>query len=146
MTKKAIRVGLVSLTLLVLIFSSLAVFASGFSEKDTKCLSDNVYYEARGISIKEQIMIIDVVLNRIDSGKFPSSICGVIYQIKPVRQFSWTHNPYPIEEHDSYREIQSLVQRILNERLVSTNRSTKALFFERKALQCDDKKICHSFR
>ncbi len=55
--------------------------------KDLECLATNVYREARGESMEGQIAVAEVTLNRVYSGKYPSSICGVVYQ---KNQFSWT--------------------------------------------------------
>jgi spore germination cell wall hydrolase CwlJ-like protein len=44
------------------------------------CLSQAVYFEARGESIKGQFAVAEVVLNRVDSGQFAGSVCGVVNQ------------------------------------------------------------------
>lgn len=44
------------------------------------CLSQAVYFEARGESIKGQFAVAEVVLNRVDSGLFAGSVCGVVNQ------------------------------------------------------------------
>lgn len=51
------------------------------------CLTQNVYYEARGESRAGKIAVALVTLNRIDDKRYPSTICGVVFQKK---QFSWT--------------------------------------------------------
>ncbi len=45
-----------------------------------QCLSQAVYFEARGESIKGQFAVAEVVLNRVDSGLFAGSVCGVVNQ------------------------------------------------------------------
>jgi Cell Wall Hydrolase len=45
-----------------------------------ECLSKAVYFEARGESIKGQFAVAEVVLNRVDSGRFAGSVCGVVNQ------------------------------------------------------------------
>jgi N-acetylmuramoyl-L-alanine amidase len=67
------------------LFISNAVHA--VSEKDVKCLARNIYYEARGESIKAQIAVANVTINRTKHSKYPDSICRVVYQ---PHQFSWT--------------------------------------------------------
>jgi spore germination cell wall hydrolase CwlJ-like protein len=47
---------------------------------DWECLSQAVYFEARGESIKGQFAVAEVVLNRVDSGQFAKSVCGVVKQ------------------------------------------------------------------
>ncbi len=45
-----------------------------------KCLSEALYFEARGESVKGQFAVAEVILNRVDSANFPNSVCGVIRQ------------------------------------------------------------------
>lgn len=47
---------------------------------DEECLAGAVYFESRNESIEGQHAVADVVINRSESGRFPSSICGVVYQ------------------------------------------------------------------
>ena len=48
--------------------------------KELHCLSEALYFEARGESVKGQFAVAEVVLNRVNSPRFPNSVCGVIYQ------------------------------------------------------------------
>jgi N-acetylmuramoyl-L-alanine amidase len=45
---------------------------------DRACLAEAIYFEARGTSREGQAAVAHVVLNRAESPKFPSSVCGVI--------------------------------------------------------------------
>ena len=47
---------------------------------DWKCLAEALYFEARGESVRGQFAVAEVILNRVDSGRFPDSVCGVIRQ------------------------------------------------------------------
>ena len=47
---------------------------------DWQCLSEALYFEARGESVKGQFAVAEVILNRVASGLYPNSICGVIHQ------------------------------------------------------------------
>lgn len=51
------------------------------------CLTQNVYYEARAESREGKIAVALVTLNRTEDKRYPSTICGVVFQKK---QFSWT--------------------------------------------------------
>ena len=54
------------------------------------CLALNVYHEARGDSPEAQVNTAQVVLNRVESARFPSTICGVVKQRNSRGcQFSW---------------------------------------------------------
>ena len=48
--------------------------------KAEKCLAEAVYFEARGETALGQVAVAQVVLNRAFSGKYPNSVCGVVYQ------------------------------------------------------------------
>jgi spore germination cell wall hydrolase CwlJ-like protein len=45
-----------------------------------ECLTQALYFEARGESVKGQFAVAEVILNRASSSKFPNSVCGVIHQ------------------------------------------------------------------
>lgn len=47
---------------------------------DLECLSEAVYYEARSESVRGQMAVAEVIMNRAADGRFPNSICGVVYQ------------------------------------------------------------------
>jgi spore germination cell wall hydrolase CwlJ-like protein len=44
------------------------------------CLTEAVYFEARGESLDGQIAVAEVILNRVDSPLYPRTVCGVIKQ------------------------------------------------------------------
>lgn len=48
--------------------------------KEERCLAEAVYFEARSEPEDGQAAVAQVVLNRVKSGLYPSSICGVVYQ------------------------------------------------------------------
>jgi len=45
-----------------------------------KCLADAIYFEARGESVRGQMAVAQVVINRVFSGYYPNHVCGVVYQ------------------------------------------------------------------
>lgn len=49
-------------------------------DAELRCLASAVYFEARGESLSGQLAVAHVVINRAESGRFPSSMCGVVYQ------------------------------------------------------------------
>lgn len=61
-------------------------------EESALCLSQNIYLEARSESINGQIAVAYTTLNRVDSTRYPNTICEVVWQHK---QFSWTHDGKP---------------------------------------------------
>lgn len=58
-----------------------------------KCLSEALYFEARGETVKGQFAVAEVIMNRVKSGRFPDNLCGVIRQGTGKRyqcQFTYT--------------------------------------------------------
>ena len=62
------------------------------------CLAQNIYYEARGSNRADRIAVADVVLNRVQDRRYPSTICEVVKQgrqhsdgrmVRNQCQFSW---------------------------------------------------------
>ena len=45
-----------------------------------RCLAEAIYFEARGEQVKGQFAVAEVILNRVKSDRFPSTICNVIGQ------------------------------------------------------------------
>jgi len=58
-------------------------------EREMRCLALNIYFEARSEPIDGQLAVAFVTINRMQSRRYPNSICGVVWQ---KRQFSWTHD------------------------------------------------------
>ena len=47
---------------------------------DWQCLSEALYFEARGETVKGQFAVAEVIMNRVKSARFPTTVCGVINQ------------------------------------------------------------------
>ena len=47
---------------------------------EEKCLAGAVYFESKGESLPGQLAVARVVMARSKSGRFPASLCGVVYQ------------------------------------------------------------------
>jgi spore germination cell wall hydrolase CwlJ-like protein len=56
------------------------------TSKAHRCLSLNVYWEARNQSLAGQIAVAQVTVNRARDPRYPTNICEVVYDHK---QFSW---------------------------------------------------------
>ncbi len=72
--------------------------AAALSPKDESCLADAIYFEARGEPETGQEAVAQVILNRATSGKYPKSVCGVVYQGQSKRnacQFSFACDGKP---------------------------------------------------
>ena len=68
------------------------VIAPGMKDP-VSCLAMNIYFEARNEPYEGKVAVSHVVLNRVASPRFPSSVCGVIREggqkKKHACQFSW---------------------------------------------------------
>ena len=63
------------------------------SDKQMSCLAEALYFEARGEPIKGQLAVGEVILNRVEDARYPSSICRVVNQGTGRRfacQFTYT--------------------------------------------------------
>jgi spore germination cell wall hydrolase CwlJ-like protein len=59
---------------------NLALVSTGAGQTESDCLAQAIYHEARGESEAGQLAVANVIVNRARSGKFPKTLCGVIYQ------------------------------------------------------------------
>lgn len=76
-------------------------------ENEISCIALNVYHEARGSTIEDQIATAHVVMNRVASSRYPDTPCEVVYQ---PYQFSWTHDEIPnMPRDDSAYELAKVV-------------------------------------
>jgi len=71
-------------------------------ERKLMCMTKNVYWEAASEPAEGKLAVAQVVMNRVESGKFPADPCQVIMQKnviyeKVLCQFSW----YCEENHKS---------------------------------------------
>ena len=62
---------------------------NSISKEDRYCLQQNIFFEARNQSTLGQVAVAWVTLNRMESSRYPDTICDVVWQHK---QFSWTHD------------------------------------------------------
>jgi spore germination cell wall hydrolase CwlJ-like protein len=102
-------------------------------EKELKhkveCLAKNIYHEARSESLRGQLAVAHVTLNRVDSGRYSSSLCGVVYQ---RNQFSWTQNPPVISNVSLYKKIKVLAYDVIMGKTTDPTRG--ALSFHNKTV------------
>lgn len=94
--------------------------ASARSASEQKCLATAIYFEARGESVKGELAVAQVVINRLKNPAYPKTICGVVYQNKDMRnacQFSFACDGIPdrITDATSWARAQTLAKRVLFE-------------------------------
>jgi N-acetylmuramoyl-L-alanine amidase len=79
----------------------------GGMDEDTRCLAVAVYYESKGEPLEGQLAVAQVVLNRVDSGKWASSVCKVVYQ-RGQFSFTWDRTPDSPRESQMWRTAQAI--------------------------------------
>ena len=52
----------------------------GSLSREMECLAGAIYFESRGEPLAGQLAVGQVIVNRSESGVFPSDYCGVVYQ------------------------------------------------------------------
>lgn len=82
--------------------------------QELNCLAENIYYEAGSESFEGKLAVAQVTINRVSSGKFKSTICGVVKQKDVVNgsmvcQFSWFCNMAQNMIRNKYQWEESLV-------------------------------------
>ncbi|EGF91249.1 cell Wall Hydrolase family protein [Asticcacaulis biprosthecium C19] len=91
----------------------------GHTQNDLDCLTQGVYYEARGEGVDGMRAVAQVILNRVRHPAYPKSVCNVVYQGAHLRtscQFSFTCNGAlgrPVEKW-AWRRARDVAQAALN--------------------------------
>lgn len=58
----------------------LASVSTQQGNEEWRCLTEALYFEARGESVMGQFAVAEVILNRMDHNRFPDTVCGVVNQ------------------------------------------------------------------
>ena len=90
--------------------------------KAEKCLADAVYFESRGEVKRGQIAVAQVVMNRVFSGFYPTTVCGVVYQNshrKLACQFTFACDGIPdvVNEPDMWMQAKEIARDMLDGKL-----------------------------
>lgn len=100
------------------------------------CLTRNIYWEAGNEPFEGKVAVAQVTMNRVESGRFANTVCGVVYQKtmfyeKVVCQFSWYcesgNRTQPIHSR-AWQESEEVAKKVMLEgfRLPSVE---KALYY-----------------
>ncbi|MCB6178712.1 cell wall hydrolase [Rhodobacter sp. Har01] len=84
-------------------------------DESWQCLTEAIYFEARGETLKGQFAVAEVILNRVDSGLYPASVCGVVRQRGGgACQFSYVCDGSPDKMRErGAREIAARIARVM---------------------------------
>ncbi|MDE2469145.1 MAG: cell wall hydrolase [Bradyrhizobium sp.] len=97
----------------------LGLFDEKSRAKSEKCLAEAVYFEARGEAVRGQIAVAQVVMNRVFSGFYPTTVCGVVYQNKyhhMACQFTFACDGVPdvVREPDMWDRAKRIAKAMLD--------------------------------
>ena len=88
--------------------------------RQLECLTRTIYWEAASEPFEGKVAVAQVTLNRMQSGRFADSVCGVVYQKnvfyeRVVCQFSWycegnhkvkaIHKPMWVESEEVAKKV-----------------------------------------
>ena len=106
-----------------------------------KCLSEVLYYEARGEGAGGQKAIAEVVFHRMNHGDYGHSICAVVYEGsgRSGCQFSFTCNGEAMrpKQAAAWRESEKLAAQILTGQVALKNATGGALNFHAVSVSPD---------
>lgn len=113
-------------------FSSLSAMVAaedtaGKLTAEQECLAGAIYFESRSESLEGQLAVAEVIRNRARSGRFASSLCGVVHQ---PGQFSFVRGgrmPAINRTSRDWKEAVAITRISENDRWES--RAPDALFF-----------------
>ncbi|MHB8534788.1 MAG: cell wall hydrolase [Sulfuricaulis sp.] len=101
-------------------FMTYSVFTVRDDRVNLTCLALNVYFEARGEPVAGQYAVAEVTMNRVASGRYPDTVCGVVHQKnwdvlrhRYVSAFSWTElSPSPKPEGEEWERAQKIAEEV----------------------------------
>ena len=110
--------------------------------KQLDCLTRNIYWEAASEPFEGKVAVAQVTINRVESGRFADTVCGVVYQKnvfyeRVVCQFSWlcegTHKTKAVYQ-PLWQESELVAKKVLleNFRLPSMK---KAMYYHNDTVQ-----------
>jgi spore germination cell wall hydrolase CwlJ-like protein len=97
----------------------LGLFDDKSRAKSEKCLTEAIYFEARGEAVRGQIAVAQVVMNRTFSGFYPNTVCGVVYQNKHRHMacqftFACDNNPDVVTEPEMWDRAKKIAKAMLD--------------------------------
>lgn len=103
-------------------------FASAdVADDEQECLAIAIYYESKGEPLEGQLTVAEVIKNRAESGRFPSSYCGVV---KQRGQFSFVRGGrLPDANRDSRHWRTAVAIAHIADQELADGSAPRALFF-----------------
>lgn len=101
-------------------------------KKQVDCLAKNIYFESAKEGLAGWMAVGFVTMNRVFSGNYPETVCGVVYQkIRSTYQFSWVkfNDSVKIKMPSLYNEILEVATELYQSYGTSLDITGGALFF-----------------
>lgn len=85
---------------------------------ELECLTQAVYFEARGESARGQQAVATVIMNRVKNPNFPKTVCGVVYQGASHRngcQFSFACDGIPehVDDPKAWKQAMDIAKDVI---------------------------------
>lgn len=111
----------------------IAPYAKVLDEKQLKCLTDNIYFEAGNQKEVGMKAVALTTMNRLKHEAFPNTICGIVHQrVDNVCQFSWTcYKRMRVRDHYTYNRAKRIAKHVLMNYKYMYDITKGATFFHR---------------
>jgi len=107
---------------------------------ELQCLATNIYHEARNEGLTGQRAVAWATMNRVESPKYPDTVCDVVYQAKltdagtPIKnkcQFSWycDGKSDEIESASSWNTAMTIAEEVMNNYNIETDPTNGAIMY-----------------
>jgi N-acetylmuramoyl-L-alanine amidase len=105
-------------------------------EKQLKCLTDNVYFEAGNEESEGKIAVALVTLNRLNHDHFPNSICEIVYQRTRWKcQFTWVCSKNRrVKYWSNYFQSKKIAEYVMMNYDIIDDNTNGAIFFHQKKI------------
>ena len=103
-----------------------------FIRNETECLAKNIYFESHTESREGQLAVATVTMNRVMSGLFPRTVCGVVLDRSSKGcQFSWVCDGKTdiVRNREDYKESIELAEEVLLSKKRSSIISSDVLYY-----------------
>lgn len=108
--------------------------------KELNCLATNIYHEARNEGLTGQRAVAWATLNRVDSPKYPDTVCDVVYQAElnengvPVKnqcQFSFycDGKSDEISDQAAWNVAETIAEEVMNNYGIETDPTNGAIMY-----------------
>lgn len=100
--------------------------AAELTDEELVCLARAVYFESKGEPLEGQLAVAEVIINRSKSGRFPTSLCGVV---KQKSQFSFVRGGRIPAAPDNAAWRKAVAIAHIAQQDLADSAGSKALFF-----------------